>query len=414
MANINSKDIYSDQSVGFEIETSFIRFKKKKFKNKEVIANIKNSDGYGNYITVVAEGEEGSDKTYLEFVSKPLRTQEGIKNLFDLLRQVISGAKTNSTLSDVLKVFKDKNYSIEYPLQDNKELLMEVLSDKDKKPNSIHINLDVPFNKLNNFAKNCPHKTDSENSADLKKMNLFPLEIAHDKVRTEFVNESKGIKLLLILFFYQEIVYAVSGMSKDTVPLKKCYPYKEYKEIIKRDTNGRDMSDIAKLKFDVLFKVSKADIIRLILKADECEKLICKIEKKSNDKNYKANRNVLTHARDIVDNINILSGRININSDKRCEILRKNAESKKAESENADNVLYYYDEPRISGLLLPKKIEKSKAPNDYYIVAELRDTYLSDKAKDVFSPENSPENNFDKAVKDFIKQFCNFVDAITN
>lgn len=403
MTYINEK--YKDQKVGFEVEVSSLKFEGINLKNKTEVAYLKNRATNTPFLKIVVEGVNGGDKPYVEIVSEPLNTRDDIETFFKLVNKMISpickGKKIS--LTDFLGA-AGKSYKVD--CKKDYELNCVNPSDGYANASNLHINLDVPFEKLNMLA----NSTLFPGEAHIK---YQPLKYAYSLVKENFsgrtgsgtksntkpntkpskpdatksVSYPKRINTLLMLFFYQNIVYMSNSLPIERVELDSGYSYKNYVEPIQRDASGREMFDVKKLKFDILFKVSKADIIRYVL-SDEENKLLSNM-------NYEKIENVL---KNIINSCAVGEGRYDKKSI--CKILKDNAESRKSYGNR-----YFYDEPRISGLFKPRKMAEPKTPFDYNIVAELRETNLNGKAKDVFEHGC----NFEVKFADFAQEFYDFV-----
>lgn len=418
MTYINEK--YKDQKVGFEVEVSSLKFEEKNLKNKTEVAYLKNRATNTPFLKIVVEGVNGSDKPYVEIVSEPLNTRDDIKTFFELVNKMISpiykGKKIS--LTDFLGA-AGKSYKVD--CKKDYELNCEATGGYANASN-LHINLDVPFEKLNMLAnstlfpgeahikyqplkyayslvkENFSGRTDSGTKLDTK-----PNTKPSKSDAKESVSYPKRINTLLMLFFYQNIVYMSNRLPIERVELDSGYLYKNYVEPIQKDASGREMFDVKKLKFDVLFKVSKADIIRLVLSKEESEFLIKegKSPDQKSDKpeklDYKKIKNEVTK---IIDSCVTVKSQYDEKSI--CKILEDNAKSRQSKGSR-----YFYDEPRISGLFKPRKIagQEEKTPPEYYIVAELRETNLNGKAKDVFEHGC----NFEVKFADFAQEFYDFV-----
>ncbi|MDE7086860.1 MAG: hypothetical protein K2O67_01575, partial [Clostridia bacterium] len=262
-------------------------------------------------------------------------------------------------------------------------------------PNSIHINLDVPFIKLSKLANSSLYSNfDISKPLDgiLTDRNLrdcAPLKYAYGIVKTckEFQSFIPKLKQMMMLFFYQNTVYIQEDIQKETVEFPVEDTFKDYVE------NMQGRAAVGKLKFDVLFKVGKADIMHTILTPADNRQLV--------------NDTVRTKIADILKKIAVLSSAKSNNpngfpAEKYCECLYA----------NALNDGYYYDEPRISGLIRPREIGKKKE-NGYYVVAELRTTALNNAAKNVYS-QSYTEDMFKTRLSGFIKELCGFVKELTD
>lgn len=414
MTYINEK--YKDQKVGFEVEVSSLKFEEKNLKNKTEVAYLKNRATNTPFLKIVVEGVNGSDKPYVEIVSEPLNTRDDIKTFFELVNKMISpiykGKKIS--LTDFLGA-AGKSYKVD--CKKDYELNCEATGGYANASN-LHINLDVPFEKLNMLANSTLYSavTDIERT---------PLKYAYCLVNKNFLSDdktkkfySKRIKTLLMLFFYQNIVYITNNLPVERVALDSGYSYKNYVEPVKREASGRKMFDVKKLKFDVLFKVSKADIIRLVLSDEESESLI---EEESSTKKDESSPNEDKSLKKMeykviereLEKIKSLRSSNTVKYDEKSisRILEDNANSRilegNAKSRQSEGLRYFYDEPRISGLFKPRKIagQEEKTPPEYYIVAELRETNLNGKAKDVFEHGC----NFEVKFADFAQEFYDFV-----
>lgn len=388
MTFLNQNPEYTDQQVGFEVEVSPIQLPKCNFNNKTELARIKKNGV--KLITLVTDGRNGSGDLYIEFVSVPQKTQEGIKNFLNIINDILSSVKTSTNkLSQLLDIPALRGFEVEYLNGVTKELPLKVLPGVKVNPNSIHINLDVPFNKLKNFANSSLYE--NETTDDIKSASFKHAYKLAEKVFRDYPDT---IKSLFALFLYQNIVYIKAGIKKETEKLPCNFNYKNHVEKVKRDVKGRVIIDVAKEKFNVLFKVSKADIIREVFSAEELG-ILLNMQYGELEKTLKSIINLHSNGTD------------KYSAESLYQILINNANEKR---DNSD--ICYYDEPRISGLIRPKKMEVQRVPSDYYIVAEIRNmTTFNEQLKKIFIKDYQPDF---KAKRDtFVEDFCKFVKAFT-
>ncbi|MDE6441584.1 MAG: hypothetical protein K2L12_02390 [Clostridia bacterium] len=388
MTFLNQNRGYADQQVGFEVEVSPIQLPQGDYKNKTELARIKKNGV--KLITLVTDGGIGSNKPYIEFVSEPQKTQEGIKNFLNIINDILSSVKTSTKkLSQLLDVPALRGFEVEYSNGVTADLPLKVLPGVKVNPNSIHINLDVPFNKLKNFANSSLYEngtTDDKKSTSFKHAYILAEKIFHGYPDT--------IKSLFALFLYQNIVYIKNSIKKEPKREPRITNYKNYIEEVINDANGRVINDVAKEKFNVLFKVSKADIIHEVFSAEELGILL--------DMQYGELERTLKSIINLYGN-----GNDKYSAESLYQILINNANEK---MDNSD--ICYYDEPRISGLIRPKKMEVQRVPSDYYIVAEIRNkTTYNEQLRKIFNKDYQPDFKTKRDI--FIKDFCEFVKAFT-
>ncbi len=447
---------YKDQTVGFEVEMSRFRIEKKDLENKKPLMKvyIKDNSSSKLFFKIVSEGANGSDNPYFEIVSKPYSTEEEIKSFFDAVFAICNAVKQQENGNTVSKLFDSIKSGLESMRTKlcNKRLVCRPLYDdvKDCKlikgiantyTNSIHINVLLPFAKIRGLA-DCGFYNDNNNPQ------LFQLpyvcKLVEEKF-SEFVDTSEEsntsnqtkkkqvseeLKSLLMLFFYQHAVYVKEHLKYETVErdINMLYesektdesennneteepgePKKNSKTEEPNSNNGTGNSNKDnnnKLKFDILFKVSKADIIDKVLKNEG-----------GND--YK----VLLDYNKIKENLKSIKNLIDVSSplnvENCCKVLLNNVRRKFGNNTSVtdDKKKYTYDEPRISGLIRPKEIAGAKG---YFVVAEIRtdrlfSTYLNSdlkKAINNFDPNKNKE--YQDGIENFIKKLGNIITKINN
>lgn len=207
-------------------------------------------------------------------------------------------------------------------------------------PGNDYINLTVPFNAIGGpeFAQTKLFTNENKNTNPV----LRPFSAAQEyaqKYKTTF-GASETLVSLLTMFFYQQIVLINAKIF-----------------IIPYAANERPAENLAKTRFPVLFKVSKADIIKTVLSDAERSKL-------GNDELLKKIQADLSNIATRVGTVSVPPGY----TQKATEVLSVNATSSRT----------LFDEPRLSGVIAPRPI---KASTGYYVVAEARKTQLNDLMK---------------------------------
>ncbi len=424
---------YKEQNVGFEVEMSRFQIDIKDLENKKPLMKvyIKDNSSSKLFFKIVSEGAKTSVKPYFEIVSEPYSTEEEIKSFFDAVFAICNAVKQYENGNTVSKLFDSIKSALESMRTKlcNKRLVCGPLYDKvkdcklfkgtgtsDTYTNSIHINVAVPFTKIRGLA-DCGFYNGKENPQ------LFQLPYVCKLVEEKFseiIDDSKKIsesgksgknrekdsekvseelKSLLVLFYYQLAVYVKERLKYETVErdINMLYESEKTDESENNsETEEPKKENHNKLNFDILFKVSKADIIDKVLKNEG-----------GND--YK----VLLDYNKIKENLKRIKNLIDVSSplnvEKCCKVLLDNARRKFGNNTPVtdDKKIYTYDEPRISGLIRPKKID---GKDDYYVVAEIRtdrlfSTYLNRDLKEVINSFDKNKNTeYQDGIDNFIKK----------
>lgn len=383
---------YADQTVGFETEIQNFQLDTR-LQNKTEIVRIYSIDD-GNkkpFMKLVSEGADTIKTSYVEIVSEPYSVQEKVELYFKAIKIICNNLDKRNELGKdkSLKNFFEKirgnfdklRLTFEFVSREIENYKLQMPNNTQNCVSNIHINVALPFKKLLAFAK-CGLFPEG----DIRTA-VFPYVCK--QVEEKFGEYQQNLKSLLALHLYQYAVYSKLSLEQTKIYLKVNEPYKNVK-----DNNSN------KLSFNVLFKVSKADIIRNVLSEEECEKL--------------SENAVRTKICNLLENNETLFGvprkKISDKKEYYCGALCDNARRR---LENRDE--FIYDEPRISGLLPTVKMENG---DDYYIVAEIRkkeglSLKITDNFKNALNDNiGKDESTFSGAIAIVVKSLSDFIKKV--
>lgn len=346
-----------DQSVGFEVEIQNLQLCQGPKKNKVLLAKSIQTQSEKPGFSLVTDGAGGANTVYIEVVSEPMKTQKNVLDYFETIHRICSIGKKRGLIA--LPDYFNPTFTLEYTQEAN----CYELSFPSAKilPSNDHINLDIPFNAIGGpkFAQTKLFTNENKNTNPA----LRPFSAAQEyaqKYKTAF-GASETLVSLLTMFFYQQIVLINAKIF--------ITPYA---------ANKQPAENLAKTRFPVLFKVSKADIIKTVLSDAERSKL--------------GNDELLTKIQADLSNIATRVGTVSVPTDytkKATEVLSVNATTPET----------LFDEPRLSGVIAPHPMA---AGAGYYVVAEARKTPLNDLMKQALcDSQKATQKKFLDELKDF-------------
>lgn len=331
--NISKRE---DQSVGFEVEIQNLQLCQGPKKNKVLLAKSIQTQSEKPGFSLVTDGAGGANTVYIEVVSEPMTTQKDILKYCETIRRICSIGKKNGKTP--LPDYFNPTLTMEYTQASNNYKL--TFPSSKILPSNDHINLAVPFNAIGGpeFAQTKLFTNENKDNNPA----LCPFSAAQEyaqKYKTTF-GASETLVSLLTLFFYQQIVLINAKIF--------ITPY---------TANAQPAENLAKTRFPVLFKVSKADIIKTVLSDAERSKL--------------GDNKLLGKIQADLSNIATRVGTVSVPTDytqKATEVLRVNATTPET----------LFDEPRLSGVIAPYPMATNAG---YYVVAEARKTPLNELMK---------------------------------
>lgn len=305
-------------------------------KNKVLLAKSIQTQSEKPGFSLVTDGAGGANTVYIEVVSEPMKTQKNVLDYFETIHRICSIGKKRGPIA--LLDYFNPTFTLEYTQEAN----CYELSFPSAKilPSNDHINLDIPFNAIGGpkFAQTKLFTNENKNTNPA----LRPFSAAQEyaqKYKTAF-GASETLVSLLTMFFYQQIVLINAKIF--------ITPYA---------ANKQPAENLAKTRFPVLFKVSKADIIKTVLSDAERSKL--------------GNDELLTKIQADLSNIATRVGTVSVPhgyTQKATEVLSVNATTPETS----------FDEPRLSGVIAPYPMATNAG---YYVVAEARKTPLNELMK---------------------------------
>jgi|GEM_PF-4128809 len=326
----------ADQSVDFEVEIQNLQLCQGPTRSNVVLAKSFQTRNGKPAFSLVTDGAGGANTVYIKVVSAPMTTQVDVLNEFETIRRICSIGKKNNGTS--LQDYFNPMFALQYTQEANRYKL--TFPSAKNLPGNSHINLAVPFNAIGS-SKIARTKLFANEKKDINPA-LCPFSAAQEyaqKYKTTF-GASETLVSLLTLFFYQQIVLI---NAKNFIT-----PY---------TTNTRPAENLSKTIFPVLFKVSKADIIKKVLSDAERSKL-------GNDELLKKIQADLSAIAAGVSAVSVPHGYI------------ENATA--VLSVNATTPETLFDEPRLSGVIAPYPMATNAG---YYVVAEARKTPLNELMK---------------------------------
>lgn len=346
-----------DQSVGFEVEIQNLQLCQGPTQNKVLLAQSSQTRNEKPAFSLVTDGAGGANTVYIEVVSAPMTTQDDILDYFETIRHICSLGKKRGTIA--LPDYFNPTFTLEYTQEANRYELSfpsaKIL------PSNDHINLAVPFNAIGGpkFAQTKLFTNENKDNNPA----LCPFSAAQEyaqKYKTTF-GASETLVSLLTLFFYQQIVLINAKIF--------ITPYA---------ANEQPAENLAKTRFPVLFKVSKADIIKTVLSDAERSKL-------GDNKLLKKIQADLSNIATRVGTVSVPHGY----TQKATEVLSVNATTPETS----------FDEPRLSGVIAPYPMATNAG---YYVVAEARKTPLNELMKQALrDPQEATRKKFLDELKDF-------------
>lgn len=366
MCKIKEKHRYR---YGFEAELGAMNLGEK-LKNKTVLAEVKKNDI--PFLNIVSEGES-TGSSYVEFVSAPFNDDTDICDYFMFLRYSRSATDKKyfeEIFDEILnKINRTNNkYEIIYYVK------YKTLKIKRIGPTygnfSMQINMDIPCSALycnnnENFLNLLP--------SDFKK-NIYKSRECVNRLfnKSEIKEISNNALSLLTILYYQCYIYTEKGNiippkyeRSDLITNENC-------KLINIENNSY------KLKFSVLVKAGKANIINMLEK-EEVNKLKLKFDDSKVEDMFIKTINSFT-----------LTG-----NKSKCDVCYNNIKNNISKCiDNTSKPNYIYDEPRPSGLIEPV--------NDI-IVIELRSasTPFVSTAADA---ANCKDNEYKEKLNNFIRQ----------
>lgn len=290
--------------------------------NKVLLAQSSQTRNEKPAFSLVTDGAGGANTVYIEVVSEPMKTQKDVLDYFETIHRICSIGKKKGPIA--LPDYFNPTFTLEYTQEAN----CYELSFPSAKilPSNDHINLDIPFNAIGGpkFAQTKLFTNENKNTNPA----LRPFSAAQEyaqKYKTTF-GASETLVSLLTMFFYQQIVLINAKIF--------ITPY---------TANNQPAENLTKTRFPVLFKVSKADIIKTVLSDAERSKL-------GNDELLKKIQADLSNIATRVGTVSVPPGY----TQKATEVLSVNATSSRI----------LFDEPRLSGVIAPRPI---KASTGYYV-----------------------------------------------
>lgn len=350
----------ADQTVDFEVEIQNLQLCQGPTRSNVVLAkSIQTRNGKPAF-SLVTDGAGGSNTVYIKVVSAPTTTQMDVLDYFETIRRICSIGKKNNGTS--LQDYFNPMFALQYTQEANRYKL--TFPSAKILPGNSHINLAVPFNAIGS-SKIARTKLFANEKKDNNPA-LCPFSAAQEyaqKYKTTF-GASETLVSLLTLFFYQQIVLI---NAKNFI-----IPY---------TTNTRPAENLSKTIFPVLFKVSKADIIKKVLSDAERSKL--------------GDNKLLEKIQADLSNIATRVGTVSVPpgyTQKATEVL----------SVNATTPVTLFDEPLPSGVIAPYPMA---AGAGYYVVAEARQTQLNDRMKQALcDPLKATPQDFLRELQSFFAE----------